>query len=104
MGCCAGHISVGTVPGWRFAFLSVAAVSYLIGGLTLWLGQDPRKLRSSGSAAVVAAAPKEGTIKMAEIKDHMISVMRVPTFGIIVAQVRPYFPLGDFQSIVMNRF
>ena len=30
------------LEGWRFAFLSVAVVSALIGGLTFFLGHDPR--------------------------------------------------------------
>ena len=69
------------MAGWRFAFLSVAALSYLIGGLTLWLGTEPRKIRAAGSSAA-----KE-TIKVGDIAGHMATVMRVPTFGIIVAQV-----------------
>jgi hypothetical protein len=72
------------MPGWRFAFVAVAFLSLLIGGLTLWLGQEPRKLR--GAAAGSAIAPKEGGIKLADIAGHMINVMRVPTFGLIVAQ------------------
>lgn len=79
-----GNVQVGSMPGWRFAFVAVAFLSLLIGGLTLWLGQEPRKLR--GAAAGSAIAPKEGGIKLADIAGHMINVMRVPTFGLIVAQ------------------
>lgn len=70
---------VGPLPGWRFAFLSVAFVSILIGALTLWLGTEPRKLRQG-------AAPKE-KVQLQDVQSHMMAVMRVPTFGIIVAQV-----------------
>lgn len=72
------------MPGWRFAFLAVAFLSFLIGGLTLWLGQEPRKLR--GAAASSAIAPKDGGNKLRDVAGHMISVMRIPTFGLIVAQ------------------
>jgi len=82
----AGHMQLGSLPGWRFAFMAVAALSFLIGALTLWLGKEPRKLW--GGASATAIAPKEGGIDTADIASHMLSVMRIPTFGLIVAQAR----------------
>ena len=75
---------MGRLPGWRFAFLSVAALSFLIGAVTFWLGQEPRKQRSASGAI---SGPREGNVRPGEIAGHMLSVMRVPTFGILVAQV-----------------
>ena len=75
---------MGRLPGWRFAFLSVAALSFLIGAVTFWLGQEPCKQRGLTAAAISA---REGGIKLGDIAGHMLSVMRVPTFGLLVAQV-----------------
>ena len=61
----------------------MAALSFLIGAVTFWLGQEPRKQR--GSPAAVNA--REGGIRLGDIAGHMLSVMRVPTFGLLVAQV-----------------
>lgn len=71
------------MPGWRFAFLSVAIVSLIIGALTLLLGKEPKKVIEKESTS---SAPKEA-VKFASIPGHMASVMRVPTFTIIVLQV-----------------
>ncbi len=79
----AGHMQLGSMPGWRFAFIAVALLSVFIGGLTLWLGQEPRKLKGPSGTAM---APKESDINLADIAGHMLSVMRIPTFGLIVAQ------------------
>lgn len=80
-----GHVQVGRLPGWRFAFLTVAALSFLIGAVTLWLGQDPRKQKGSGAAST--GNSREGNMRLSEVAGHMLSVMRVPTFGLLVGQV-----------------
>ena len=84
LSACTGHIQVGRLPGWRFAFLSVAALSFLIGAVTFWLGQEPRKQRGTSGGG---AGSREGNIRLEDIAGHMFSVMRVPTFGLLVAQV-----------------
>lgn len=80
-------MQVGRLPGWRFAFLSVAALSFLIGAVTFWLGQEPRKQRPANGSST--GSSKEGSIRLADVASHMLSVMRVPTFGLLVAQVTP---------------
>ncbi len=91
----AGHVQVGRLPGWRFAFLSVAGLSFLIGAVTFWLGQEPRKQRS---ATAGGGSAREGGIKLGDIAGHMLSVMRVPTFGLLVAQVGSPFLRDDDSS------
>ena len=43
--CVAGCAAPFGIEGWRFSFLSVAAVSVAIGILTFMFGQDPRDAR-----------------------------------------------------------
>ena len=74
---------IGSLPGWRFAFLSVAVLSLVIGALTLAFGTEPRKMMSEKDTT----ATREG-IDYKAIPGHMMKVMRVPTFAIIVLQVR----------------
>ena len=82
----AGKQTIGSMPGWRFAFLSVALVSLLIGALTFMFGKEPRKATEGSSST------KEG-IDFKAIPGHMAKVMQVPTFNIIVLQVSMALPL-----------
>lgn len=93
----AGHVQVGRLPGWRFAFLTVAALSFLIGAVTFWLGQEPRKRNP-----VASNTSGSGSIRVSEIAGHMLSVMRVPTFGLLVAQVSPQI-FGTSRAILNSK-
>lgn len=39
---CAGHLTIWGVEGWRFVFVTVAALSVTIGVLTALLAREPR--------------------------------------------------------------
>ena len=71
------------MEGWRFAFLMVALVSLSIGGLTLAFAKDPR----SPSAESLEAAPLPKAPTGAIFSD-LLTILRLPTFLIIVLQVR----------------
>ena len=71
------------MPGWRFAFLSVAMVSFAIGGLTLAFGVEPRGGHGPNPK------PRE-PFRLSEVGAHMAHVLSIRTFGIIVLQVRGY--------------
>ena len=73
------------VEGWRFVFASVAAVSACIGALNLAYAQDPGygvdgKPRDKGLEPLSTAA----------VAHQMAAVLTIPTFLIIVLQVRCY--------------
>lgn len=68
--------------GWRFVFLSVAAVSILIGALNYLQAQDPN-YTPDGSAKLSGAA----VLSLKEIWREMKVVMSVPTFLLIIMQV-----------------
>lgn len=72
------------MEGWRFAFLSVAAVSLTIGILNLMYAADPRcqpgQLRISPSAG-------EHHLPLRQLLREVGSVVRIPTFLIIIVQV-----------------
>lgn len=94
---CVGKETIASMPGWRFAFLSVAFVSLLIGTLTLILGKEPRNVVEKEGGVVAA---KE-SIKLSAIPGHMLSVMKVPTFSTIVLQVR--HPARLLRMSMFNR-
>lgn len=39
---CAGHLTIWGMEGWRFVFVTVAALSITIGVLTALLAREPR--------------------------------------------------------------
>ncbi|KAK9868059.1 hypothetical protein WJX84_009573 [Apatococcus fuscideae] len=71
------------MEGWRFAFLSVAAVSLTIGVLNLLYAADPRcqpgQLRITPSAGEAQLSPHQ-------LLREMGSVVKIPTFLIIIVQ------------------
>ena len=74
--CHVDGVTVLGMPGWRGAFLCVAAVSAATGAATLKLARDPQ------------AAGKEpaGLLSMF---GHLRSFFTIPTFVIIVVQASP---------------
>ena len=70
------------MEGWRFAFLMVALVSLSIGGLTLAFAKDPRSHSSASVEAESAAKPRTDAIL-----SDLLTILRLPTFVIIVLQV-----------------
>ena len=78
----AGNATVFGWEGWRFVFLSVAAVSVLIGALNYFQAQDPN-YTPDGSAKLNGAS----VLSLKEIWREMKVVMSVPTFLLIIMQV-----------------
>ena len=74
------------IDGWRLAFLAVAAVSALAGLLNALFTQDPRR----GSAEQQDhdhhgwGPPEKPSLR--KLGREVLSVIRIPTFIIIVAQ------------------
>ncbi|XP_061345171.1 uncharacterized protein LOC133291008 isoform X2 [Gastrolobium bilobum] len=73
------------IPGWRIAFHLVALISVIVGILVRLFANDPHFIESAGRASCQAP----DTTFYSEMKDLMKeakSVMRIPSFQIIVAQ------------------
>jgi len=68
--------------GWRFVFLSVAAVSVLIGVLN-WLQAHDPNYTQDGSTKLSGAA----VLGLRDIWREMKVVMSIPTFLLIIVQV-----------------
>lgn len=84
------HLHVLGLEGWRFAFLAVALLSWIIGGATWIFGADPRytldlryKVESAAEAHPLGSSRNAGR---EVLRDVYSSVLSVPTFGIIVLQ------------------
>ena len=82
-----GHVYVfGIMEGWRFAFLTVAIASWIIGLVTWLVAIDPRYSTDPRYRVEKASeAEPEATSWRTSLRD-MGSVVTVPTFGIIVLQ------------------
>ena len=73
----ADDVTISGAAGWRAAFLCVAALSAIVGALTLRFARDP-------SAQAVRKPAQLGSVL-----EHLRGFLRVPSFVIIVLQVRP---------------
>lgn len=73
------------IEGWRVAFLTVAALSALVGALNWALTQDPRRPRADKHSVSSSLAPQKPP-SFSVLCREVLSVIKVPTFGIIVAQ------------------
>lgn len=77
-----GSTTVFGWEGWRFVFLSVAAVSILIGVLN-WLQAHDPNYTQDGSTKLSGAA----VLGLKDIWREMKVVMSIPTFLLIIVQV-----------------
>lgn len=84
----AGHEFWG-VPGWRVAFIMMASLSMLIGVLVFLFVVDPRKYPSLEASERNALIGKNNASSLSIWKESltaMKTVMKVPTFRVIVLQ------------------
>lgn len=75
------------MDGWRFAFVCVALVSWAIGALTAMLGVDPRvdsSINRNDNESKLLTDHLKGSWRESLVA--IGSIIRVPTFGIIVLQ------------------
>lgn len=83
IGCLStGSTTVFGWEGWRFVFLSVAAVSVLIGVLN-WLQAHDPNYTQDGSSKLSGAA----VLSLRDIWRELKVVMSIPTFLLIIVQV-----------------
>ncbi|XVF17229.1 hypothetical protein REPUB_Repub10bG0101700 [Reevesia pubescens] len=73
------------IPGWRFAFHLVWIISVVVGILVHFFAKDPR-FSDIDNRANEHAAHKSFSSQVKDIIKEAKSVMRIPTFQIIVAQ------------------
>ncbi|XP_017969843.1 PREDICTED: uncharacterized protein LOC18611582 [Theobroma cacao] len=73
------------IPGWRFAFHLVWVISVVVGILVRLFANDPR-FSDSDTGAKEQVAHKSFSLQLKDIIEEAKSVMRIPTFQIIVAQ------------------
>ncbi|XWS33312.1 hypothetical protein CRYUN_Cryun22dG0070800 [Craigia yunnanensis] len=73
------------IPGWRFAFHLVGIISVVVGILVRLFANDPR-FSGSENRAKEQVADKSFSSQVKDIIKEAKSVMRIPTFQIIVAQ------------------
>lgn len=73
-----GKTLPGGVPGWRFVFLSVAAVSALVGLLNAWGVHDPARHGDEEPASALDTLRAMGS--------SLLSVAAIPTFALIIGQ------------------
>ncbi|XVF17230.1 hypothetical protein REPUB_Repub10bG0101800 [Reevesia pubescens] len=73
------------IPGWRFAFHLVWVISVIVGILVRFFANDPR-FSDNGNRAKEQVANKSFSSQVKDIIREAKSVMRIPTFQIIVAQ------------------
>lgn len=79
----AGAHTVLGWDGWRFVFLSVAVVSIVIGLLNWSFAHDPAYTKD-GTTKLSGAAPSS----LRQVWSEMTVVMSVPTFLLIIMQVK----------------
>ncbi|XVF58967.1 hypothetical protein PTKIN_Ptkin07bG0109100 [Pterospermum kingtungense] len=73
------------IPGWRFAFHLVWIISVVVGILVRLFANDPR-FSYSDSRAKEQAAYKSFKAQVKDLIKEAKSVMRIPTFQILIAQ------------------
>ena len=81
-----GHVRPFGVEGWRIAFLSVAALSAVVGALNLVYSVDPRYKIEEPQYAQDPDIFKERPISMSRMAADVGSVLAVPSFVLIVVQ------------------
>lgn len=79
----AGHVHVLGLEGWRFAFFTIACVSLLVGVFTLLFARDPYCAQKWQLWQADMAS-----LSMREIFQEIKGMCAVPTFLIIIFQVR----------------
>lgn len=72
------------VPGWRFAFHLVGILSVIVGILVGLFANDPRFSKSNSTARNHVQKPFWSDVK--DLIDEAKSVIRIPSFQVIVAQ------------------
>ncbi len=83
---CAGARQPFGWDGWRLAILLLGVASFSIGLFNFWLSKDPRC--PSDRLRLEKHADTQESISAREFWDELKSVLSVPTFIIIVCQVR----------------
>ncbi|MBA0859401.1 hypothetical protein Goshw_006405 [Gossypium schwendimanii] len=73
------------IPGWRFAFHLVGIISVVVGISVCFFTNDPR-YSGRDNVAKDHAACKSFSLRMKDMINEAKSVMRIPTFQVIVAQ------------------
>jgi MFS family permease len=86
-----GGKKVGTLAGWRFAFLLIAAASVVVGLFVLLFAADPRSAAKKEAAARrtdkgIKASAAWVRARLAGMARDVRLVLAIPTFRIIVAQ------------------
>jgi len=79
-----GHLTIWGMEGWRFVFVTVAALSITIGVLTALLAREPRL--GSMSQLRVPGAKGEARASMWSTLCQAAVFMRLPTFMIVILQ------------------
>lgn len=77
--------TVAGIPGWRIAFHLVALISVIVGILVRLFANDPHYSKSDDTATN-QAQNKSFYSEMKDLMKEAKSVIRIPTFQIIVAQ------------------
>ncbi|XP_068470344.1 uncharacterized protein [Phaseolus vulgaris] len=77
--------TVAGIPGWRIAFHLVALISIIVGILVRLFANDPHYSKSDDKATK-EAPNKSFCSEMKDLMKEAKSVIRIPTFQIIVAQ------------------
>lgn len=78
--------SVAGIPGWRIAFHLVALISVIVGLLVRLFANDPRFSKSNVRSTCQSTPNKSFFSEMKDLLKEAKSVMRIPSFQIIVAQ------------------
>ncbi|PPD93009.1 hypothetical protein GOBAR_DD10041 [Gossypium barbadense] len=73
------------IPGWRFAFHLVGIISVVVGISVCFFTNDPR-YSGRDNVAKDHAACKSFSLRVKDMINEAKSVMRIPTFQVIVAQ------------------
>ncbi|KAK7247432.1 hypothetical protein RIF29_42315 [Crotalaria pallida] len=78
--------SLAGIPGWRIAFHLVALISVIVGLLVRLFANDPQFSNKDSRATHQSTPKKSFYYEMKDLLKEAKSVMRIPSFQIIVAQ------------------
>jgi len=93
--------SVMGIEGWRVAFHLVGIISIIVGILVLYFAVDPHFSNSAGSKNVNISL-RSFTTELRELVKEAKTVMKIPSFQIIVAQgVSGSFPWSALSFAAM---
>ena len=81
-----GSLRPFDLDGWRFVFYSVAATSILVGILNALYVHDPSYLQHQQEQYASTGSPKLNIALLKTTVSDIASVMRIPTFAIIIIQ------------------